>query len=153
MILFGTLGCWLFYFVMGNYSLSLELDGVMSVTGSITENGMYVTIENVISTLPAGVWALSLFIVISIISVATTYDSASYTLASTATMELKEGDNPARWHRLFWAAILGLLPIFMMFVGGLQIIRSGVLVASLPLVFVGIAMTVSLTKSLRSHQP
>ena len=47
--------------------------------------------------------------------------------------------------------ILGLLPIFMMFVGGLQIIRSGVLVASVPLLLVGMAMMVSLVKSLRSH--
>ena len=152
MIFFGTLGCWLFYFIMGNYSLSLEISGQMSVTGSMQENGMYVTVENVISTLPMGAWALALFVLIAIISVATTYDSASYTLASTATTELKEGENPARWHRLFWAAILGLLPVFMMFVGGLDIIRSGVLVASLPLIFVGIAMTVSLTRSLRSHE-
>ena len=151
MIAFGTLGCWLFYFVMGNYSLSLELDGVMSVTKSMTENGMFVTVEKIISTLPAGAWALALFVVIGIISAATTYDSASYTLASTATMSLAEGDNPARWHRLFWAGILGLLPIFMMFVGGLQIIRSGVLVASLPILFIGVAMAVSLTKSLKAR--
>jgi BCCT family betaine/carnitine transporter len=88
---------------------------------------------------------------VSVISVATTYDSASYTLASTATAELSVGENPARWHRLFWALILGLLPIFMMFVGGLDIIRSGVLVVSLPLLIVGVAMAVSLVKSLREH--
>jgi len=151
MIGFGSLGCWIFYFTLGNYSLSLELDNVLSVTGSLQEHGMYVTVENVVSTLPFGVGALSLFILVSIISVATTYDSASYTLASTATEELKEGDNPARWHRLYWALILGLVPIFMMFVGGLQIIRSAVLVASLPLLLVGIGMMFSLIKSKRSH--
>jgi BCCT family betaine/carnitine transporter len=152
MLSFGTLGCWLFYFVLGNYSLSLELQETLSVTGSLAENGMYVTVENIISTLPYGAWALSIFILVSVISVATTYDSASYTLAATATAELKVGDNPARWHRLFWALILGLLPILMMYVGGLDIIRSGVLVVSLPLLIVGVAMAVSLVKSLRLHQ-
>ena len=151
MLSFGTFGCWLFYFILGNYSLSLELSETFSVTGSLAENGMYVTVENIISTLPFGIAALSLFIIASVISVATTYDSASYTLASTATQELKEGENPARWHRLFWAAILGLVPVFMMFVGGLDIIRSGVLVASLPLLLIGVAMIVSLVKSLRDH--
>ena len=149
MIFFGSAGCWIFYFILGNYSLSLELAETFSVTQSLADNGMYVTVENIISTLPFGAWALALFIVVSVISVATTYDSASYTLASTATAELKEGDNPARWHRLFWALILGLLPVFMMFVGGLQIIRSGVLLASVPLLFVGVAMACSLVKSLR----
>jgi BCCT family betaine/carnitine transporter len=152
MIFFGTLGCWVFYFVMGNYSLSLELDGVISVTGSLRDNGMYVTVVNILSTLPLGVLTLSLFAVVSIISVATTYDSASYTLASTATSELKEGENPARWNRLFWAAMLGMLPIFMMMVEGLPVIRSGVLIASLPLLVVGVAMAVALTRSLKNHQ-
>ena len=151
MIFFGTLGCWVFYFIMGNYSLSLELSNVMSVTGHLTEHGMYVTVANIISTLPLGALTLSLFAIVSIISVATTYDSASYTLASTATSELREGENPARWNRLVWAAVLGMLPIFMMKVGGLPIIRSGVLIASLPLLLVGVAMAVALTKSLRQH--
>jgi len=153
MIFFGTLGCWVFYFIMGNYSLSLELNNVMSVTGSLAEQGMYVTVANVLATLPLGPLTLSLFAFVSIISVATTYDSASYTLASTATSELKEGENPARWNRLVWAGVLGLLPIFMMLVGGLPIIRSGVLIASLPLLVVGVAMAVALAKSLRQHSP
>ena len=153
MIFFGTLGCWVFYFIMGNYSLSLELNNVMSVTDSLAEHGMYVTVANVIATLPLGPLALSLFAFVSIISVATTYDSASYTLASTATSELKEGENPARWNRLVWAGVLGMLPIFMMLVGGLPIIRSGVLIASLPLLVVGVAMAVALAKSLRQHFP
>ena len=114
---------------------------------------MYQTVASIISTLPWGALALSWFALVSVISVATTYDSASYTLASTATWELKEGDDPARWHRLFWAAVLGLLPIFMMFVGGLEVIRSGVLIASLPLLFVGVAMAVSLRKSLTEDEP
>ncbi len=152
MIFFGTLGCWVFYFIMGNYSLALELNNVMSVTGSIAEHGMYETVAKIISTLPFGSLALFVFALISVVSVATTYDSASYTLASTATLELTEGENPARWNRLVWAGVLGMLPIFMMLVGGLPIIRSGVLIASLPLLIVGVAMAVALSKSLRQHQ-
>ncbi len=152
MLTFGSAGCWMFYFILGNYSLSLELDGVLSVTGVLHENGMYVAVTSVISTLPWNSFALALFVIVSAISVATTYDSASYTLASTATMEIKEGENPARWHRVFWAFILGLLPLFMMFVGGLDIIRSAVLVASLPMLGVSIAIVFALMKSLREHQ-
>ncbi len=151
MLAFGSMGCWLFYFILGNYSLSLEINDILSVTESLKEHGMYVSVQKVISTLPLSNWALTLFIIVSVISVATTYDSASYTLASTASVEMHEGDNPARWHRVFWAMILGLLPIFMMFVGGLDIIRSGVLVASLPILLIGVAMIFSLRKSLSTH--
>jgi BCCT family betaine/carnitine transporter len=148
---FGTLGCWVFYFIMGNYSLSLELNGQLSVTQELAAHGMYETVARIIGTLPFGTLTLSLFALVSVISVATTYDSASYTLASTATSELKVSENPARWNRLVWAGVLGMLPIFMMLVGGLPIIRSGVLIASLPLLIVGVAMAVALTKSLRQH--
>ncbi len=151
MILFGTLGCWLFYFIMGNYSLALELNNVMSVSSSLEDHGMYETVAGIISTLPLGPLTLFVFALVSVISVATTYDSASYTLASTATAELKVGENPARWNRLVWAAVLGMLPIFMIKVGGLDIIRSGVGIAALPLLIVGVAMAVALTKSLRQH--
>jgi BCCT family betaine/carnitine transporter len=153
MLFFGSLGCWIFYFILGNYSMYLELENILSVTGTLAENDMYIAVVTVISTLPLGNLALALFTIVSVISVATTYDSASYTLASTSTAKLREGENPARWNRLFWAAILGLLPIVMMAVGGLQIIRSAVLIASLPLLIVGVAMAVSLAKSLHKDQP
>lgn len=153
MIALGSLGCWIFYFILGNYSMYLELNQVMSVTGSLANSDMYITVARVIGTLPVGGFALGLFVVVSVISVATTYDSASYTLASTATKELHEGENPARWNRLFWAGVLGLLPIVMIAVGGLQIIRSAVLIASLPLLIIGVAMAVSLARSLRADAP
>ncbi len=154
MIAFGSLGCWIFYFILGNYSMYLELENRMSVTESLAQSDMYITVVNVISTLPLGGVALGVFTVVSLISVATTYDSASYTLASTATQKLREGENPSRWNRLFWAGVLGLLPVVMMAVGGLQIIRSGVLIASVPLLAVGVAMAVSLTRSLQvDHGP
>ena len=152
MLLFGSFGCWIFYFILGNYSLWLELENVMSVTGSVAETDMYITLASVISTLPLGGLALGLFTVVMVISVATTYDSASYTLASTATSQLREGENPSRMNRLFWAGVLGVLPIVMMSVGGLQIIRSGVLIASLPLLIIGVAMAVSLAKSLHADR-
>jgi len=153
MLLFGSMGCWIFYFILGNYSLYLELENMMSVTGSLAATDMYITLAAVVATLPWGGLALSVFTVVMVISVATTYDSASYTLASTATSELREGENPSRWNRLFWAAVLGVLPIVMMAVGGLQIIRSGVLIASLPLLVIGVAMAVSLAKSLYADRP
>ena len=44
--------------------------------------------------------------------------------------------------------MIGVLPIFMMLVGGLQVIRLGVLIGSFPVLFIGIGMAISLVKSL-----
>ena len=153
MILFGSLGCWIFYFVQGNYALFLELKQLLPVSKILAEQGMNVATAKVLLSLPFGPVALAIFALVAMISVATTYDSAAYTLASTATAELKANTNPARWHRVFWALASGVLPLTMMFLGGMDIIRLGVLVASFPILFIGIAMAISLRRSLRESAP
>ena len=84
----------------------------------------------------------------TLIFAATTYDSASYTLAAAATRRLPIGDDPPRWHRLFWAIALTLLPLTLMFVGGLRVMQTAVLVVSLPILVVGVCMSVALVKQL-----
>jgi BCCT family betaine/carnitine transporter len=149
MVFFGSLGCWLFYFVMGHYALFLQLEGIAPLTRILEEQGMEAATTAMLLSLPFGKAVLFLFAVICIVSVATTYDSASYTLAATATVELEANTNPNRTHRLFWALVTGILPLAMLMVGGLQVIRISSLIASFPVLFVGVAMAVSLVKSLR----
>jgi BCCT family betaine/carnitine transporter len=149
MVLFGSLGCWIFYFVMGNYAIFLQLEGLAPLAQIFAEHGMDAATTATLLSLPFGKIALFLFAVICMVSVATTYDSASYTVAATATVELGADENPSRWHRLFWAFVTGVLPLFMIVVGGLQIIRISSLIASFPVLFIGVAMAISLVKSLR----
>jgi BCCT family betaine/carnitine transporter len=89
---------------------------------------------------------------VSIVFAATTYDSASYSLASGATLHLSAGDDPARWHRVFWAFALAVLPISLMFIGGLKTMQVVLLIVSLPILVVGVLMSVSLVKSLRADE-
>ena len=95
----------------------------------------------------------------AIIFVATTYDSASYTLASSATLNIPAGDDPSRAHRVFWAFALGLLPITLMYIGNysgfdiLKVMQVVLLVVSLPILIVGVVMSVSLVRSLRADNP
>jgi len=62
---------------------------------------------------------------------------------------LHAGEDPARWHRLFWAAVLGLLPVGLMFIGGLKVVQSAVLLAGLPIAIAGLFMVQSLLKWLK----
>ncbi len=150
MLVFGSLGAAAFFIIFGNYALHLELSEVLSVTSLIKESGEAAAIAAVFATLPLGKLALAAFFVVSVIFLATTYDSASYTLASVSTRELKAGENPVRWSRVFWACALGVLPITLMFVdGGLRVVLSATIVVSLPLLFVGLVMCMSLLKMLR----
>jgi BCCT family betaine/carnitine transporter len=154
MLVFGSLGAALFFIVFGNYALHLELEGLLPVTTVIQESGAETAIAQVFAALPLGPLALSLFFVMAVVFLATTYDSASFTLASVATRRLRAGQSPARWHRLFWAGALGILPLTLMFVdGGLKVVLSTTIVVSLPLLLVGVLLGRSLLILLREDHP
>lgn len=154
MLVYGSLGAWLFFIVFGNYALSLELSNLLAVTEVMSTQNAATAITQVFASLPLREIALLAFLVISVVFLATTYDSASFTLASVSTREMRAGENPRRWLRVFWACCLGVLPVTLMFVdGGLKVILSTTIVVSLPLLIVGYLMATSLLTMLREDHP
>jgi BCCT family betaine/carnitine transporter len=150
MLIFGSIGGWIFYMIIGNYALFLQLnDGIdfVNIMNTVSGNAAIVA---TLETLPLAPLVIGVFALVSIIFAATTYDSASYSLASGATLHLSAGDDPARWHRVFWAFGLAVLPISLMFIGGLKTMQVVLLIVSLPILIVGIVMSVSLVKSLQA---
>ena len=154
MLIWGSLGSSLFYMIMGNYGLFLEMAGTVDVTGIVSSQGGNTALVAILEQLPLAGLVIGVFSIIAIIFAATTYDSASYTLASSATLHLKAGDEPERWHRVFWAFALGVMPVALMLLNSnLRPFQVILLVVSLPILFVGIAMSVSLVKTLQADIP
>ncbi len=149
MLGWGSLGCAVYYAILGNYALHLELNGILDVTGLVADQGEPAAIVAVIASLPAGSVVLGVFLVASLVFLATTYDSAAYSLASSASTALAHDEEPERWHRMFWAFALALLPLALMRVGGLDPMRTASLLASMPLLVVFGVMAVSLLRALR----
>ena len=150
---YGTLGCALFFIVLGSYALHLEQSAAVPLLELLGANKPAVAVVGVIDTLPASALVVALFGVVCVIFAATSYDSASYTLASSTTRALGTMDHPARWNRVFWAVTLGLLPITLIYIGGLRPLQSAVVAVSLPLLLVVLLMTVALVKSLSEDHP
>ncbi len=150
MLLLGSAGSWLFFMVLGNYALALQLGGTLDVVGSLETHGAPATIIAVIMTLPAAGPALAAFCVVSLLYLATTFDSAAYTIAAGASADLGPTAHPSRGHRSFWALALAILPIALLAVGGLRSLQTVSLVASVPLLAVGVLLAVSLMRDLRA---
>lgn len=147
---YGSLGCALFYMVIGNYGMHLELSGTAPVSATLAEQGAPAAITMILDSLPMAGAVIAVFALVSLVFSVTTYDSASYILASSATRKLDAGEDPVRWHRVFWAMALAVLPLTLMFVGGLRVVQTATLVVSLPLLLVGLMMSWSLLRQLRS---
>jgi BCCT family betaine/carnitine transporter len=153
MLGYGSVGCALFFIVLGNYALHLELNGVYPVAEQALGESPSTAIAAIIEMLPLGKFWLVFIAVVGIIFTATTYDSASYTLSAGATRYLKADEHPIRPHRVYWAIALGFLPAVLLFLGGLTALQTASVVASVPLLLVYILLAGSIIKTLRTLNP
>ncbi len=138
----GSAGCILYFAAIGGYTLDLQLGGKLDLVGILAEKGAPQTISEVVLTLPAGQFVLFIWALIAVIFLATTLDSSSYTLAATMTVGLREGENPAKWFKLFWAVMLAAVPCALLFAGAsLKAFQSMAILTAVPIaVFTIIAL-------------
>lgn len=153
MLVFGSLGCWLFYMVAGNYAMHLELSGQLAVTDVVSREGIPRAIVAVLESLPLAWAAIALFTLVSLVFTATTYDAAAQALAASLTLRLPDGADPARWLRVFWALAIGILPATLIYVGGLRTVQTVIVVSSLPVLAICIVATTALLRDLRADHP
>ena len=137
-------------------ALSLQLSGVQDVVAVKDAMGAPHAIVSVIASLPLAGVVTPLFCLISLVFLATTYDSASYALAASASTKLSEGQAPGRRHRLLWAVLLAVLPTALLAgdAGGgrLRSMQTASLIASAPLLLIFIVTAFSLAKALHEDE-
>lgn len=135
---FGSLGCWIYYAVLGNYGLHQQVFEGLEVTRILTEEGGAAAVLAVLSSLPFSTLAVVVYTILAFICLATSLDSAAYTLSAIATDNLEQHQDPALWHRIFWAFALAALPLTLILIGGgkegsLKAIQTSSIVLALPL--------------------
>ena len=151
----GSLGCWAGFAVLGNTALAkIEaghgplvslLDAAKTPTAI---DGPMVVVE-LLGSLPLSEVLFPLFFILAFIFVATSLDSAAFTLASAASRDLPPEGQPPRWHRLTWAFVLATVALSLMYIGGLKVLQAASVLVGLPLLFVMALMMLSLNRLLR----
>lgn len=148
----GTLGTWMSFAILGNTALYFELNQIVPVVDILNESGAPAAIVSIMTALPLGTTVLVVFLVLAFIFLATTIDSSAYALASVASKELHPDQEPARWHRFFWAILLATVAITLLYVGGLNTLQTLAIITSFPVVFILIIMAVSFLKWLKEDE-
>ncbi|HIF9402696.1 TPA: BCCT family transporter [Photobacterium damselae] len=144
-IFFGSMGCFLFFMILGNYGLSLQLSGALDVVGILNAEGATKAIFSILEQLPFSTFVIAAFTVLCLIFTATTFDSISYILASVVQNNVTE--EPMRWNRLFWAFALSFMPSVLLFMGGLSTLQTAAIVGGLPLLVIAVMLMVSAVKA------
>ena len=152
-LFWGSFGCAVSFFILGNFSLYLQVNEILPVADMLGKIGAPATIVEILSSLPLGGVVVFLFAVVCVIFMATTFDSASYTMAAVTTHEIKEGQEPARYNRLFWAISISLLPTALIIIDGpLSTLQTTSIVFALPVTFVLVTVMVSFFKDMAAER-
>ena len=146
-IVSGSAGCFFWFGVVSSFSLDRQLKGLVDMVGFLADGKDTVGIISILQTLPLSGIFMILFCVVSVLFLATTLDGAAFTLASTATIGLQEGQEPHPMLRLFWCIMLALVPLTMIFIGAdLNTIKTCAIVTGVPIIFIMIVMIIGWMK-------
>jgi len=151
-LVYGSLGCWVFFAIWGGYAIDLQAKGTLDVYGILKQSGWSndVTIVAILSTIPGAKYLfLPVFTILCFIFLATTLNSAAYTLSSQVTRVISGDEEPPRWNRTLWGLILGLFAVGLLATGALKAVQLSSIIVALPLIPVLLLMVFSLMKWMR----
>nr|WP_067292433.1 BCCT family transporter [Marinobacterium profundum] len=146
MLVFGTIGCAMFYVVLGGYGIDLQMTGQLNVSEIVNNDGGPAAMLEIFKTLPGAFLLIACLAVSGIVLLATTFDSAAYVLACTTSTALDEGQEPAKSNRLFWCLVITILPLALLFVGGLKSLQTVSIIVALPLILILFCMIITTIK-------
>jgi BCCT family betaine/carnitine transporter len=137
-----SVGTWIMFAVNSGYAMNAELTGVYKL--SEAANGQ-AGVFTLLDTLPGGIFIPIAFTITAIGFLATSLDSAAFTLSAVATAKLDERGNTHPLYRLFWCIVLALVPLSIMFAEApFSALKTLCIFLSVPFLFVIIYLNIGL---------
>lgn len=145
---FGLSGTFTSFIILGNYSLGLQMHGKLDLLGSYAQTGdRYQTIISIFDTLPLARMGLLLLALTMIAFYATSFDALTMVASSYSYKALGAGEDPAKSVKLFWAVLLMLLPIALIFSNNsMSSLQTVSIIAAFPIGFIIILIVWSFFK-------
>ena len=151
--LFGVMSTIVSFIVLGNYGLGLQMTGKFDFIGmyEVSEN-LYNTIMAILRTLPAYKIVLVLLIASMVAFYASSFDSITLVACQYSYKEVNyEGEAPVRM-KLFWAMLLILLPMALIFSeGSMSNLQTVSIIAAFPIGLVIVLIIASFIKDAKAY--
>jgi len=146
-----SFGTWVMFAIDGGTTMFTELSGNFAL--SAAENGQQGVMES-LSFLPLGNSVVpAVFTLISIGFLATSLDSAAFSLSASATKKLDQTGNTSRGFRLFWCLMLTLVPLSIMLTNApFSALKTLCILLSVPFLIVIIYLNVGLFRWLKEDE-
>jgi betaine/carnitine transporter, BCCT family len=146
MVVTATAGSALFYLVFGGYNVDLLLNKGVDLAGILKQGGGPAVVSAMLQTLPFSSVIIPLFLVIMFIAQATGVDANAYTMATMSCFEIRDGQEPPKWSRIFWAVLVTFATAGLLLVGGQNVVQLSSVLTSVPVLFLTIILAISTVK-------
>ncbi len=149
----GLAGTFTSFIILGNYGLSLQTTGKMDLIGMYQASGdLYQTIIEIMETLPFAQAGLVLLAVTMIAFYATSFDALTMVAASYSYKSLEADQEPHRNVKLFWAVLLMLFPIALIFSdSSMANLQSVSIIAAFPIGVIIVLIMASFFKDAKKY--
>ncbi|NWA28151.1 BCCT family transporter [Pseudomonas gingeri] len=150
MVLGGCAGCWFFFGSLESYAIHQFMSGVIDTPAILNGIGGEAGVSMLLTSLPFGKVLAVLYFLLMLVFLASHLDAVSFTVAATSTRNLREGADPSPGLRVFWCVMLAALPMAMLYIDApLSTLKTAVVLAAIPFMFVLVVMVVGLFRWLR----
>ena len=150
---FGLASTFVSFIILGNYGLGLQMMGKFDAIGLFEACGsLYTTVIAVIHTLPAS-WIVLVILILSMIAFyATSFDGITLVASAYSYREIRGDEEASGRMKLFWAILLILLPIALIFSeGSMNNLQTVSIIAAFPIGIVILLIIASFIKDARRY--
>ena len=135
---FGLSGTFTSFIILGNYGLGLQMHGKLDLMGVYAKTGdLYQAIISIFETMPAAKAGLVLLAITMIAFYATSFDALTMVASSYSYKSLGAEEEPHKQVKLFWAILLMLLPIALIFAeNSMANLQTVSIIAAFPIGFI-----------------
>ena len=150
---FGVSSTLISFIVLGNYGLGLQMMEKFDVLGFYTASeDLYATVIAIIKTLPAHTLVLVMLIVSMIAFSATSFDSITLVASAYSYKKIEEDEEVSGRMKLFWAILLIMLPIALIFSeGSMNNMQTVSIIAAFPIAAVICLIIASFIKDAKGY--
>jgi len=151
----GSLGSMIFYMIMPNFGIHLQLTGAVDLVQTLAERGRGGVAIDMMMQAPAGPVMVGLFTLVVLVSYITGHVTVGYSLAAASEKKLKDEQDPQLWNVTFWLILAGIvsLGLYLVNPAALTPLQTVSIVTGFPICFAITAVVMSFFKQLKDDFP
>lgn len=151
----GSLGCMIFYMVLPNFGIDLQLRGAVDMVKTLNEQGRGGLVITMLSQMPGAWFWVALFTIVCLLSYITGHVAVGYSLAAASEKKLEGDQEPQKWNMAFWLVLAGVvsLGLYLLNKEALKPLQTVSIITGFPICFAMVVLIMSFFKQLKQDFP